>query len=77
MKQSAATKELPMNTNLHHGSAKIYQFPAGGRAALGVRRHEEIKAATDSDSLRVAEAACGGSWYHEAAIQESKPPRER
>ena len=62
-----------MNTNLNHGSAKIYQFPAGGRAALGGRRQEETKAATDLDSSRVSEAACSGSWYHEAAIQESKP----
>ncbi len=66
-----------MNTTSNHGSAKIYQFPAGGRAALGVRRHEETKAATDPGSMRVSEAACGGSWYHEAAIQESKPARER
>jgi Protein of unknown function (DUF2735) len=65
-----------MNTGFNHGSAKIYQFPAGGRAALG-RRHEETKAAVDPSSLRVSEAACGGGWYHEAAIQESKPERER
>jgi Protein of unknown function (DUF2735) len=66
-----------MNTSFNHGSAKIYQFPAGGRAALGGRRHEETKAADDQGSLRVSEAAYGGSWYHEAAIQESKPVRER
>jgi hypothetical protein len=65
-----------MNTSLNHGSAKIYQFPAGGRAAFGVRRHEETKTSTDPGSLRVSEAACGSSWYHEAAIQESKPVRE-
>ncbi len=61
-----------MNTSLNHGSATIYQFPAGGRAALGGRRHEAVKTATDLASSRVSEAACGGSWYHEAAIQESK-----
>ena len=66
-----------MNTTSNHGSAKIYQFPAGGRAALGVRRHEEIRAATDPAPSRVSEVACGGSWYHEAAIQDSKPARER
>ena len=66
-----------MNTTSNHGSAKIYQFPAGGRAALGVRRHEETKAATDPGPSRVSEAACGGSWYHEAAIQDAKPARER
>ena len=65
-----------MNTTSNHGSAKIYQFPAGGRAAFGVRRHEETKEA-DPGPSRVSEAACGGSWYHEAAIQDSKPSRER
>jgi hypothetical protein len=69
--------EIPMNTSLNYGSAKIYQFPAGGRGALGGRRQEEeAKAAVDPGSLRVSEAA-SGSWYHEAAIQESKPTRER
>ncbi|MGZ5874872.1 MAG: DUF2735 domain-containing protein [Bradyrhizobium sp.] len=66
-----------MNTSLNYGSAKIYQFPAGGRAALGGRRVEETKAATDPGSLRVSDAVCGGAWYHEAAIQDAKPPRER
>ena len=66
-----------MNTTSNHGSAKIYQFPAGGRAALGVRRREETKAAIDPGPSPVSEAACSGSWYHEAAIQDSKPARER
>jgi len=67
-----------MNTGLNHGSAKIYQFPAGGRAALGGRRYEEARTATDlATASRVNEAACSGSWYHEAAIEESKPVRER
>jgi hypothetical protein len=67
-----------MNANLKHGSAKIYQFPAGGRAALGGRRYEETKTATDLASSRVGETACSSSsWYHEAAIQESKPAWER
>jgi Protein of unknown function (DUF2735) len=66
-----------MNTSLNQGSARIYQFPAGGRAALGGRRNEEAKAVTDPASPRVSEAACGSGWYHEAAIQESKPARDR
>ena len=45
-----------MNSSLNHGSAKIYQFPAGGRAALGGRRHEETKPATVQGSTRVNEA---------------------
>jgi len=61
-----------MNTNLNQGSAKIYQFPAGGRAALGGRRYGEGKPA-DQYTPRVNEALCSGSWYHEEAIRESQP----
>jgi hypothetical protein len=66
-----------MTTSLNHGSAKIYQFPAGGRSALGGRRYEETKTAADLAPTPVSEAAGGSGWYHEAAIQESKPVRER
>ena len=66
-----------MNTSLNHGSARIYQFPAGGRSALGGRRYDETKANIEAASLRVGETVSSGSWYHEAAIQEAKPTRER
>jgi len=66
-----------MNTSLNQGSAKIYQFPAGGRAALSGRRYEESKTATDIVTSRADQAACSDSWYHEAAIQESRPAWER
>ena len=66
-----------MNSRLNQGSARIYQFPAGGRAALGGRRYDEPKSAIERGTPRVNEAACSGSWYHEAAIQESKPAWER
>jgi hypothetical protein len=61
-----------MNTSLNHGSAKIYQFPAGGRAALAGRRYEETSAVTALASPRAGAAVYSGSWYHEAAIEESK-----
>jgi hypothetical protein len=66
-----------MTTSLNHGSAKIYQFPVGGRAAIGGRRYEEPVSAANLGAARVSEVAVGGAWYHEAAIQESKPVRER
>jgi hypothetical protein len=66
-----------MNTNLNQGSARIYQFPVGGRSAIGGRRQDEIKTSTDLASSRVSDVAVGGAWYHDAAIQESKPVRER
>jgi hypothetical protein len=61
-----------MNTNRSQGTANIYQFPAGGRAALGGKRWEEFKSPATSQSVeRINEAACSDSWYHEAAIQEA------
>ena len=66
-----------MNTGLNHGSARIYQFPAGGRSALGGRRYENANAVTDLASSRASEVAVGGAWYHDAAIQDAKPVRER
>ena len=66
-----------MNPSLNHGSAKIYQFPVGGRSATDRRRYEETRSAIDPASSRVSEVACSDAWYHEAAIQEAKPVRER
>ena len=65
-----------MNASLNRGSAKIYQFPVGGRSATDRRRYEETRSATDLALSRVSEVACSDAWYHEAAIQESKPVRE-
>ena len=65
-----------MNTSMNQGSARIYQFPAGGRAALEGRRSNEAKALADLTLSRAAEIAVGGAWYHDAAIQDSKPVRE-
>lgn len=59
-----------MSESILQESAKIYQFPAGGRSALGGRRHD-VKPATDVAAPRVANAALGSAWYHEAAIQEA------
>jgi hypothetical protein len=74
-----------MNQTFNHGSARIYQFPAGGRAALGGRRFGETNP-IDHNTPRVHEAAiCSDSWYHEEAIREerivsklpTKPTKER
>jgi Protein of unknown function (DUF2735) len=64
-----------MNTDVNQGSAKIYQFPAGGREALSGRHHEEIKPTTDHGGPQAE--ACSGSWYHENAIEESNPTWRR
>jgi hypothetical protein len=77
MRIGATTKgKKAMNTSLNHGSARIYQFPTGGRAALG-RRDDQTRTANDVASSRVSEVAVGDAWYHEAAIQDGKPVRER
>lgn len=60
-----------MNTDLNQASAKIYQFPAGGRDAFGGRHREETKPASAQGSSQTD--ACSGSWYHEDAIEESDP----
>jgi hypothetical protein len=68
--------EISMSTTLNQGSARIYQFPAGGRAALGGKRREEFKPVADQTSVRVSEAASGSGWYHEAAIREAERTRD-
>jgi hypothetical protein len=65
-----------IDTHVNEGSATIYQFPAGGRAALGGRRYGETKAATEFAAPTANLADCSGSWYHAAAIEESKPGRD-
>jgi Protein of unknown function (DUF2735) len=62
-----------MSTSLNQGSATIYQFPAGGRAALGGRRYGETKSAVNQNTPLVNETMCSGSWYHEEAIHDANP----
>ena len=66
-----------MSTSASHGSATIYEFPAGGRAALGGRRYGEANLPTDHVSSPVVETICSGSWYHQEAIEEAKPKWDR
>ena len=65
-----------LNTSLNEGSAKIYQFPAGGRAALGGRRYGETKPVTEFAASQANKADCSDSWYHQAAIDDAKPVRD-
>ena len=64
-----------MTTSLNQGSAKIYQFPTGGRAALEGRRYGETKMA-EITAQPVNIADCSGSWYHAAAIEDDKSGRD-
>lgn len=60
-----------MATNVSHGTAKIYQFPVGGRKAVGSDR-EQTKQVTDPRFQPVLGDTFGNGWYHEAAIEEEK-----
>ena len=63
-----------LNTGLNEGSAKIYQFPAGGRAALAGRRYGEGRTELAAPSVNLA-SFCD-SWYHAAAIEDEKTGRD-
>ena len=63
-----------ITTGVNEGSAKIYQFPAGGRSALAGRRHDETKSEITAPAVILAD--CSGSWYHAAAILDAKPGRD-
>ena len=60
-----------MTANSNRGSAKIYQFPAGGRAGLGSRR-DAARLVEKFAASRVARVACGSAWYHEEAVQSAE-----
>jgi hypothetical protein len=64
-----------MNTSLNHGSAKIYQFPVGGRSALNSHR-QAAQASTELAAVRGAKGVTTSGWYHEAAVQEAEQTRE-
>ncbi len=64
-----------MTANAIGGTAKIYQFPKGGRAGLSSGPHQanptETFATPTFATPRVARVA-SDSWYHEEAIREAE-----
>jgi hypothetical protein len=60
-----------MNPNSFLPSARIYAFPAGGRATLRARLQE-----AHLNALGVAKAPLGSGWYHEAAMHEEMVARK-
>jgi hypothetical protein len=74
---SARGDTAMMNNGLSQGSATIYQFPVGGRAALAGRHYGETRLPADRLSLPVNETICSGSWYHQEAVDEAKPKWDR
>jgi hypothetical protein len=60
-----------MTMSVNQGTAKIYQFPAGGRAALAGRRFDATTTVTELASSPANPVAIGGAWYHDAAIEDA------
>jgi len=59
-----------VSTNLNQESARIYQFPVGGRAGV-----PGYRASVQPAEVNSAKAVSSSSWYHEEAVRDdrSKP----
>jgi hypothetical protein len=62
-----------MTINNFQQSAKIYQFPVRIRPTAAGSR-EQAMIAGNVAAPRLARAAFGSGWYHDAAIQEAERP---
>jgi hypothetical protein len=62
-----------MTSMSDRGSAKIYQFPVGGRSASRASR----AAVVELTAANLPKIEFGGSWYHDAAIEEELQTRKR
>jgi hypothetical protein len=65
-----------MNAILNQASAKIYQFPVGGRAALAGHHYGATKAVSAFAAPSASVADCFESWYHQSAIEDAKTELE-
>ncbi len=65
-----------MTTKFNRETAKIYAFPKRPRATDAQKRNAAT-ARIEALPVRVATTACGEGWYHEAALHDAKPDRER
>ena len=65
-------EDKTMAERIQRETAKIYQFPAGGRAssATGNKRTEDVAAAA-----RHPRVDFGSGWYHDAAIEAERPAK--
>lgn len=64
-----------MNETAQRESAKIYQFPAGGRGSKSTSRGPQGKIKELSAQYAVAD--CGSGWYHDAAVRDAEPRGKR
>jgi hypothetical protein len=56
-----------MATSTHRESAKVYEFPAGGRA---IRNGSSARVLPQMTAPKLAEVEYGNCWYHDAAVDE-------
>ena len=56
-----------MTTATHREPAKIYEFPAGGRASRTRSGARELPQMT---APKLAEVEYGNCWYHDDAVDE-------
>ncbi|WP_290999685.1 DUF2735 domain-containing protein [Hyphomicrobium sp.] len=65
-----------MATQTHRPTAKIYAFPAGGRAPLKGYRTNTMPSPRTASLRAAAESAphivYGSSWYHQEAVEEAE-----
>ena len=61
-----------MTEDTNRPSAKIYRFPAGGRAGFGGRRDAVMPAET----FAAPRVAVSGAWYHDEAIKDETRARK-
>lgn len=59
-----------MASNTPIESAKILEFPAGGRAGLK-NGSPALTKLDEMERVAATRIAIGGSWYHDVAVQEA------
>lgn len=64
-----------MASNTPVETAKIYQFPTGGRAGV-TERTAAAQQAIELENVAASRIAVGGSWYHDAAVQETNKDKQ-
>lgn len=64
-----------MTAKTQRESAKIYQFPKGGRAGLEAERTALRQA--QEPQTPVANIVFGSGWYHDEAVLEVQPATKR
>ncbi len=65
-----------MTSNSYRETAKIYEFPAGGRAGLRTG-NAYMTPIEKMEAIAATRTVVGGSWYHEEAIRETEPAGKR